>query len=83
MGTHTYEQTVKYEVARDLLNDRLAGLLDQRRKEEASASPDMAVIDRLELELDGVHDAISQLRVTDDAQMDAIIAASTRAQRAA
>ncbi|WP_250062591.1 hypothetical protein [Stenotrophomonas mori] len=32
MGTHTYEQSVKYEIARDLLNDRIATITEQIKK---------------------------------------------------
>ena len=48
MGTHTYEQTIKYEIARDLLNGRIATLTEQITEEETKARPDAQRIEQLE-----------------------------------
>lgn len=76
MGTHTYEQTIKYEVARDLLNGRIAAITDQIAAEEAKSPPDAALVDQLEELMAAVGGSISELDVTDEAGLDAVIAAN-------
>ncbi len=78
MGTHTYRQTVKYEVARDLLNGRIATLTDQITEEESKARPDAQRIEQLEELMASVGGSISELDVTDEAGLDAVIAANQR-----
>ncbi|MGV7193583.1 hypothetical protein [Xanthomonas axonopodis] len=78
MGTHTYRQTVKYEVARDLLNGRIAVITDQIAAEEAKTRPDAKLIDQLEEMMATVGGSISELDVTDEAGLDAVIAANQR-----
>ena len=78
MGTHTYRQTVKYEVARDLLNGRIATLTDQITEEESKAKPDAQRIEQLEELMASVGGSISELDVTDEAGLDAVIAANQR-----
>lgn len=78
MGTHTYEQTVKYEVARDLLNGRIADLSERIGGEEHKSVPDHALIDRLEAQMAGIADELAALDVTNEAALDAVIAANKR-----
>ncbi len=78
MGTHTYRQTLKYEVARDLLNDRIAGIADQIAAEEMKAKPDTVVIEQLGQRMFAISGSRSQLDVTDEAGLDAVIAANQR-----
>jgi hypothetical protein len=73
VGTHTYEQTIKYEIARDLLNGRIAVITNQIANEEAKASPDAKLIDELEEMMAVVGGSISDLDVTDEAGLDAVI----------
>jgi|GEM_PF-3170182 len=76
--TFTYEQTVKYEVARDLLNTRRAELSEQIELEEAKALPDASVIAQLESRLLDIAAEIRDLDVTDEAGLDASIAKNRR-----
>lgn len=78
MGTHTYTQTLKYEVARDLLNSRIAALSAQIKREEDKPQPDQREIERMEELMLEVGSSISHLDVTDEAALDAVIAANTR-----
>lgn len=78
MGTHTYEQTIKYEIARDLLNGRIATLTEQITEEEAKARPDAQRIEQLEELMASVGVSISELDVTDEAGLDAVIAAHSK-----
>jgi hypothetical protein len=73
MATHTYRQTLKYEVARDLINRRIATITDQIEDEEAKSNPDAALIDQLEELMATVGASISDLDVTDEAGLDAFI----------
>ena len=75
MGTHTYRQTVKYEVARDLLNGRIATISEQIAEEEAKVAPDAQLIEQLEELMATIGASISELDVTDEASLDAMIAA--------
>ena len=79
MGTYTYRQTVKYEVARDLLNGHIATITDQIAAEEAKPIPDVALIDQLEELMATVGGSISELDVTDEAGLDAFIEANRTA----
>ena len=78
MGTHTYRQTVKYEVARDLLNGRIATLTEQITEEESKVRPNAQRIEQLEELMASVGGSISELDVTDEAGLDAVIAANQR-----
>lgn len=75
MGTHTYAQTVKYEVARDLINRRVALIGDQIAAEAAKAEPDTGQIARLEELMAKTGASVRKLDVTDEAGLDAVIAA--------
>lgn len=78
MGTHTYRQTVKYEVARDLLNGRIATITEQLTEEESKTRPDVQRIEQLEELMASVGGSISELDVTDEAGLDAVVAANQR-----
>lgn len=78
MGTHTFRQTLKYEVARDLLNGRIADISEQIAIEEAKPAPAPGVIEQLEDSMADVGGSISRLDVTDEAGLDAVIAANWR-----
>lgn len=78
MGAINYQQTVKYEVASDLLNGRIAELSEQIGQEEGRATPDPAVIERLEAKMDSITDELGKLDVTNEAALDAVIAANSR-----
>lgn len=73
MGTHTYEQTLKYEIARELLNWKIADLSAQIGVEERKGAPDAALIDCLEAKMLDVAREIDQLNVTDEDALDAAI----------
>ncbi|HLM53986.1 MAG TPA: hypothetical protein VK325_10455 [Pseudoxanthomonas sp.] len=73
---HTYRQTLKYEVARDLINRRIAIITDQLEDEEAKPNPDAALIDQLEELMAEVGASTSDLDVTDEAGLDASIEAN-------
>lgn len=75
MGNYTYEMVVKYEVARDLLNGRIATISEQIAEEEARAVPDAQLIEQLEELMTAIGASISELDVTDEASLDAVIAA--------
>lgn len=75
MGTHTYEQTIKYEIARDLLNGRIATITEQITEEESKARPDARRIEELEDLMTSIGASISELDVTNEAGLDAVIAA--------
>lgn len=75
MGNYTYEMVVKYEVARDLLNGRIATISEQIAEEEAKAAPDAQLIEQLEELMTTIGASISELDVTDEAGLDALIAA--------
>jgi len=74
MATHTYTQTLKYEVARDLLNSRIAALSAQIKREEGKPHPDRRAIEQMEELMLEVGSSISHLDVTDEAGLDAVIA---------
>lgn len=78
MATHTYAQTLKYEVARELLNGRIATISAQISREEAKPDPDQKAIEQLEDLMLDVGASISDLDVTDEAGLDAVIAANRR-----
>lgn len=73
-----YDQTIKYEVARDLLNTRRASLSAKLGTEDAKDSPDPKVIEELKLQMNAVADDIEDLDVTDDAGLDRSIAMNRR-----
>lgn len=78
MGAHTYESTVKYDVARDLLNGRRAALSEQIALEEARPAADALRTEQLPQSMGAVAIEINRLDVTDDAMLDAVIAANQR-----
>lgn len=80
MATHAYRQTLKYEVARELLNARIADLTDQITTEEAKPRPDARVIEQLETAMADIGTSISQLDVTNEPGLDAVIEADRRAE---
>lgn len=73
MEAHTYRQTLKYEIARDLLNSRIAALSAQIKREENKSQPDRNAIDQMEERMLEVGTSISRLDVTDEAALDAVI----------
>ena len=66
---------MKFEAAADLLNGRLADLCEQLDIEEPKEAPDMASIMRLEALIDENSDQRMLLNVTDEAGLDAMVAA--------
>ncbi|WP_245978900.1 hypothetical protein [Solilutibacter pythonis] len=78
MGNYTYEMVVKYEVARDLLNGRITTISEQIAEEEARAVPDTQLIEQLEELMTAIGASISELDVTDEARLDAVIAAHSK-----
>lgn len=78
MGTHTYQQTIKYELARDLLNGRRAIVSAAIGEAKSQASPDTAAIARLRADSLAISAEIRALDVTDEAALDAVIMALSR-----
>ncbi|MET0327878.1 MAG: hypothetical protein ABW163_03805 [Luteimonas sp.] len=73
MGTHTYEQTLNLEVARDILNGRIAVLSEQLEIEARRANPDHAAMAAMEDEMLGIGLRIDSLDVRDDASVNMVI----------
>lgn len=73
MGTHTFEQTIRLEVARDILNGRIAAVSARLADEERRSSPDQAAIDAMEDEMLDLGVRIDALDVRDDAAVGAVI----------
>lgn len=76
MGAFGYEQTVKYEVARDLLNGRRAALSAELDHARGDAAGDGAAVDRIQAAMRSVAESIRRLDVADEAALDAVIAAN-------
>lgn len=73
-----YEQTLKYEVARDLLNSKRAEVSEKIGIESAKKHPDPDVLQQLDREMDDIADQIEDLDVTDEAALDRSISINRR-----
>ena len=74
MGTHTYRQTVKLEVARDLLHGLIADITARLEALAQEGAPDAALVEQLESEMTAIGVEADHLDVRDEARLDAIIA---------
>lgn len=70
----SYEQGMKFEVARGLINTRIARISARIGAEEAKPQPDMSVVEALEREMLDLGFELDRLDVTDEAAIDATIA---------
>lgn len=73
MASHSYEQTLRLELARDILNGRIAALSERLEREVNHASPDHAAIAAMEDEMLSLGLRIDALDVRDNARVDAVI----------
>ncbi len=78
MSAISYQKTLKYEVARELLNGRIAEVSELIAAEERKSSPDMSVVEKMELAVLVIAAEIHALDVTNEAALDASIAANSR-----
>lgn len=72
--TFSHEQTLKYEVAREGLNSRVAALSAQIGREERKSRPDQQLIEPLEDEIIEIGSQRAKLDVTDEEALDRVIA---------
>ena len=78
MSAINYQKILKYEVARELLNGRIAVLSELIATEERKSSPDMRVVEEMEEAILVIGGEIHALDVTNEAALDASIAANSR-----
>ncbi|WNH54839.1 hypothetical protein [Stenotrophomonas oahuensis] len=76
MSVFGYEQTVKFEVARDLLNSRRAHIAADLGRERTKVKPDPSAIGRLQADMRAIAHSIRHLDVRDEAALDSVIAAN-------
>jgi len=77
-GTYTYRHTLKYEIARDLLNGRIASLSRQIAQERRKDTPDDTAIKKLKGQMLAIGDEISRLDVTNEVELDCVISSNRR-----
>ncbi|MBH1528787.1 hypothetical protein I5T99_06990 [Stenotrophomonas maltophilia] len=75
MRAFGYTQTVKYEVARDLLNRKRALLSARLGRERNSEQPDAFIVDQIRADMRAVAGLMRQLDVCNEPALDAIILA--------
>lgn len=78
MSAITYQKILKYEVARELLNGRIAEISELIDAEERNSSPDMTAVERMEEAIFAIAREIRALDVTNEAALDASIAVNSR-----
>jgi hypothetical protein len=83
MGTHTYGQILNLEVARDILNGRIAALSERLELEARCANPDHAAMAAMEDEMLGIGLRIDSLDVRDDASVNMVIEENRLARQGA
>lgn len=72
-GKFRYEQTAKYEVARDLLNAKRAALAASLGLERRKAELDVRTIEGIQLEMRRVAYRVRSLDIADESGLDAVI----------
>jgi len=75
---YTYRHTLKYEIARDLLNGRIARLSGQIAQERRKDAPDDTAIKKLKGQMLAIGDEISRLDVTNEVELDCVISSNRR-----
>lgn len=78
MTTINYQKTLKFEIARELLNGRISELSELIGIEERKPLPDMTLIEQLEDQLLLIARERGELDVTNEAALDASIAKNGR-----
>ena len=78
MSAITYQKILKYEIARELLNGRIAEISELIDAEERKSSPDMSAVERMEEAILVIAREIYALDVTNEAALDASIAFNSR-----
>lgn len=78
MGTHTYGQTLKLEVARDLLNGEIATRSEMLETAKNQVPPDSDAVARIRSEMLALGGEIDALDVRDEARLDAVIASHAK-----
>jgi hypothetical protein len=76
MSGFGYEQTVKFEVARDLLNSRRAHIAADLGRVRSSANPDPSALGRLQADMRAIARSIRHLDVRDETALDSVIASN-------
>ena len=78
MTTINYQKTLKFEIARELINGRIAELSELIGIEEKKPLPDMTLIGQLEDQMLLIAEERGELDVTNEAALDASIAKNGR-----
>lgn len=71
--THTYEQVLTYELARELINSHIADCASAIGDEEEKAKPDQARIEQMREKMTVLVIERRQMDMTDDATMRAVV----------
>ena len=75
MSEFGYEQTVKYEVARDLVNSRRARVAAELGVERARSTQEASTIGRLQADMRALARTMRHLDVRNEKALDEVIAA--------
>ncbi|WP_372013339.1 hypothetical protein [Pseudoxanthomonas sp. 10H] len=78
MTTINYQKTLKFEIARELINGRIAELSELIGIEEKKPLPNMTLIGQLEDQMLLIAEERGELDVTNEAALDASIAKNGR-----